>query len=164
MKSKVIIIALLFACAVSFTACSREKSSSDNQQPQEPAEIRDLVRMYFTDAAWRLPEPEYAYFSNIFDHQAFLRAHRDEMLKTLEIVDVTQTDKIAVAFVRYSVGSNVYREGVWMRRVDGRWRVCSSQYFSSFGDDPFNDGKPDEAKKLIKRLDDWEKDAKTWWR
>ena len=119
--------------------------------------------MYLAEVRWRLPEPEYENYSTILDQYAFVRQHRDEMLRTLEIVEVVETEKMGAAFVRYSVGAHIYRKGIWMRKVDGSWRVLLTQYISSFGDDPFRDGKPQEAKKLIKRVEEWEKDSENWW-
>jgi len=66
--------------------------------------------------------------------------------------------------VRYSIGATIYHDSVWMRKVDGKWRPAWNQYLSEYADDPFDDQKPDEAKALIKRVSDWEKQApKAWW-
>ncbi len=148
----VLLIVLIAACS----SAPRTISVSSSMTPDQ------LVRTYFRDVEWRLPEPEYMYMTSIYDRVAFVQAHRDEMLKTLEVVETKESANIGVAFIRYSVGTKMYRKGIWMRKVDGNWRVCQSQYFSTYGDDPFKDGKPDDAKKLIERVDEWEKGANEW--
>jgi len=86
------------------------------------------------------------------------------MLQTLEVVETAETDNVAVGFVRYSIGATIYRDAVWMRRIDGQWQPAWNQYFSEYEDDPFGDGKPDNAKALIKRVSEWEKQSpKSWW-
>ena len=159
----------LVVAALSVTlGCSDSRvpsaDASHRQAAQAPTSLTDLVGTYFKDAAWRLPDADEAEYAFLFDRPHFLRKHRDEMLKTLEVVETVETEKLAVSFVRYSVGTTVYRDSVWMRKFDGRWLISANQYFSEYGDDPFGDGKPDQAKALIKRVDAWEKEtANKWW-
>lgn len=53
--------------------------------------------------------------------QAFKIKNRSEILKTLEIAEVVQDGDYAVAFVRYSVGSDVFRNSFWLARVGDKW-------------------------------------------
>jgi hypothetical protein len=126
--------------------------------------LPELTTRYFAEFAWGVVEdPRLNPALSLLDRVEFLRIHRDEMVKSLEVVEIVETEKIAVALVRYSIGLSVYRDRVWMRRVDGRW-FASVAYFSEYAEDPFGDGKPDEAKALIKRVEAWEKaSAEKWW-
>jgi hypothetical protein len=125
--------------------------------------VADLSKAYLADLRWRLPDRDRDYLY-LVDRNSFLRLHRDEMLKTLEVVEAVETTNVAVGFVRYSIGATVYRDAVWMRKVDGQWRASSSQYFSDYEKDPFGDGKPEEAKALIKRVSNWKDESpKAWW-
>jgi hypothetical protein len=75
------------------------------------------------------------------------------MLRALNVAETVELEGIGVCFVRYSVGGNVYREARWLRKIDGAWFICSREYFSSYADDPFEDGNQQRAKKLIERVD-----------
>lgn len=145
------------------SGCSRSSSSIANSHSINTSTPQETAKSYVREFEWRLPEPEYAYLIDLQDRMLFLKAHRDEMVKTLEAVDFADDGNIGVAFMRYTVGSKVYRESIWMRKMDAKWTASSRQYYSTISDDPFGDGKPADAKKLISRADEWEKDAKEWW-
>jgi hypothetical protein len=140
------------------SAGSRPGSNAD------PKTVADVSRAYLGDVRWRLPGRETEDFAYLLDRPNFLRLHRGEMLKTLEVVDTAETSNVAVSFVRYSIAATVYRDAVWMRKVDGQWRATLNQYFSGYEKDPFGDGKPEEAKALMKRVSDWKDESpKAWW-
>jgi hypothetical protein len=149
--------------ALMSTSCSNIHESAgaavSYPVPKVPAE---LVKEYYRQVKWRLPEPQEAY-AYLLDEPNFLRRHREEMLRTLEIAETVETEKVGVCFVRYSIGSDIYREVTWLRKLEGAWFVCERQYVSSYGDDPLKDGKPDRAKELIKRTEEWEKNSKERW-
>ena len=92
-----------------------------------------------------------------------MRQHRDEMLRTLEVVETAELDSMAASFTRYSIGANIYRKVVWLRKVDGQWRVSQKTYFSEYSDDPGADWKSEKAKALLSRVKDWEEKSKAWW-
>jgi hypothetical protein len=128
-----------------------------------PRDRAELVKQYYREVVWRLPEKRYE-FLFLLDGPTFIAKHREEMLKTLEVVETVEADTLAACFVRYSVGGSIYRQVQWLHRIDGDWRVSQKSYFSSLADDPFNDGNPDRAKNLLKRVVQWEKDsAPIWW-
>jgi len=161
MKTAYIFCLTLVATALLPIGC---KSNASSPTSSDSKNIPEITKQYYREIRWGLPEDSFAKHAYQLDRYAFLRLHREEMLKTLEVVDTSQTDNIAVAFIRYSIGSTVYRDAVWMRKVDGRWLVCWKQYFSDYGDDPFGDGKPDAAKAVIKRVNEWEQESpKEWW-
>ena len=56
--------------------------------------------------------------------------NRNEILKTLEVVKVQTNGVLAVAFVRYSVGTKIFRETEWLRKVDGRYWFSTYLYKS----------------------------------
>lgn len=144
------------------TGCSASPASGPSGA--NPTDVADLSKAYFREVRWRLPEGGAEQFEYMLDRPNFVRQHRDEMLKTLEVVDTVQTQNIAVGFVRYSIGATTYHDSVWMRKIDGQWRPAWNQYFSEYADDPFGDLKPDDANALIKRVSDGEKEApKAWW-
>ena len=53
--------------------------------------------------------------------QAFKIKNRREILKTLEVAEIAQDGDYAVAFVRYSVGTEVFRDSNWLARVGDKW-------------------------------------------
>jgi hypothetical protein len=143
--------------------CSTAQAPAGRVTYAVPKSPVDLVKQYYRDVAWRLPERpfEYAY---IYDSANFLLKHRDEMLQTLNVAETVEVETLGVCFVRYSVGGNVYRDARWIRKIDGDWFICAREYFSSYADDPFGDGNPQHAKKLIERVDAWNKDSSPkWW-
>jgi hypothetical protein len=78
--------------------------------------------------------------------------------KTLNVAETVEVDSIGVCFVRYSLGGSVYRESKWLRKINGVWFISGNDFYS-FADDPFGDGNPVRAKKLIERVDAWKKDS-----
>jgi hypothetical protein len=158
---KLVALAFLIAVGTAMEGCSdAPRTSTPNSEPRT---VADLSRVYLGDVRWRLPDRDRDYLY-LIDRNNFLRLHRDEMLKTLEVVETAETSNVAVGFVRYSIGATVYRDAIWMRKVDGQWRATLTQYFSDYEKDPFGDGKPEEAKVLIKRVSDWRGESpKAWW-
>jgi len=158
--------AALFVAAVSAlvgAGCSGTAPSAHQIEYSVPKQPAELVKQYYRDVDWRLPEKKYE-FLFLLDGPTFIAKHRDAMLKTLEVVETAEVETIAASFVRYSIGGNIYRQVKWLRKVDGTWYVSQRAYYSSYGDDPFKDGNPERAKQLLKRTDQWEKDsAPIWW-
>ena len=158
---KIVVLVSLLATGVLMGSCT---SGSGSGQLNSAKDVASLSKAYFREVRWRLPERDTKDYAYLLDRPNFLRRHRDEMLQTLEVVETAETDNVAVGFVRYSIGATIYRDAVWMRRIDGQWQPAWNQYFSEYEDDPFGDGKPDNAKALIKRVSEWEKQSpKSWW-
>ena len=51
----------------------------------------------------------------------FLRRHRGEIDNSFSVAGAVVADSLAVGLVRYSIGSSVYHDVRWLRRVDGAW-------------------------------------------
>ncbi len=103
---------------------------------------------------------------SLFDDAQFFRAHREEIKKTLEVVEVMENGNLAIAFVRYSIGSDLYREVKWLRKVDSSWTINLGYYskYTDEEDDPVLKGKMDWLKKVIDKKDAWERDNEPiWW-
>lgn len=98
----------------------------------------------------------------IFDLSYFYRHNRNEISKTLEIVDVVECQRIGVAFMRYSIGTDIFREVVWFKKINDKWTICLSPSFYAFSDDPFLDGKPERAKEIIERAEKWKNESHNW--
>jgi hypothetical protein len=157
-------IGLVSLLVIGLLGASCSSGSGSVKSSAEPKTLPDLAKAYLGEVRWRLPGRDAEDYAYLLDRPTFLRLHRDEMIKTLEVVETPETPNVAVAFVRYSIGATVYREAVWMRRIEGQWRATLGQYFSDYEKDPFGDGKPDEAKALIKRVTDWKgQSPKSWW-
>jgi hypothetical protein len=93
----------------------------------------------------------------------FVRKHRDEVLKTLEIVEEIEVQKdVVLIFYRYSIGTDIAKKTQYMRKMDGVY-VPYSKYFSSYDIDPFKNGKPEEGKALLKKAEAWDDNENIWW-
>ncbi len=91
----------------------------------------------------------------LYASQAYRAAHRDEILKNLEVIDVSESEDYCIAFIRYSIGTDIFREAYWFGKVDEKWYRIP--YFSEY-----SDSKPaDEEwfKKMIDRKKKWEEES-----
>jgi hypothetical protein len=76
-------------------------------------------------------------------------------LRSLEVVDVSESGDHAIAFFRYSIGTEVFRDACWAGKVDGRWYLIAN--LSEYSSD-----KPKDAewfKKMLERRQKWEKES-----
>jgi hypothetical protein len=102
--------------------------------------------------------------AHLTDAQALIEVHGQEIRQTLEVVDVVTTEAVAISLVRYSIGPNIYKDSVWLRKVGSAWRYCSTPQFAVWSEDSFEDGQAERAKKMIGRAAAWEKEsARRWW-
>jgi len=102
----------------------------------------------------------------VFDGQKFFADNREEIRATLEIVDTLTVGDLGVALVRYSLGTDVYRSAVWMRKMDGLWWPSGSQYFSEYSDDydALSEDMQQRADSVITKVDAWKEESKkAWW-
>lgn len=98
------------------------------------------------------------------DRAAFLAMHREEIERTLDVSGVLGADSVSVALLRYSIGPDVYRDVLWLRRVGGEWRHVSMPRFAADTADPFADGQPDRSREIVRRADVWlAEGAPRWW-
>src|ERR1043165_3034128 len=50
----------------------------------------------------------------------FVRKHKDEVLRTLEIVEEVEVQKdVILLFYRYSIGTDIVKKTLYMRKMDG---------------------------------------------
>ncbi|MEX0663005.1 MAG: hypothetical protein WEA58_12575 [Balneolaceae bacterium] len=89
------------------------------------------------------------------DLDYWFKDNNEEIKSTLEVAEVLNADDISLALIRYSVGSNIFRDAVWLRNYNGKWTISSNQYFSTYDDDPFKDGNPERAEEIINKEDEW---------
>lgn len=100
------------------------------------------------------------------DNAYFISHHKDEILKTFEIVekDTIPGKDIVLVFYRYSVGADIVHETSYMKKIDDKWYI-HSHYYSSYDNDPFNNGNPIESKQLLEKKSKWENESKDiWWK
>lgn len=92
----------------------------------------------------------------------FLRKHKDEVLKTMEIVEEVEVQKdVVLIFYRYTIGTDIAKKTAYMRKLDGLYLPYYT-YFSQYDDDPFKNGKGEEGKALLKKADTWG-ESNIWW-
>ncbi|MCG7576200.1 MULTISPECIES: hypothetical protein [unclassified Halomonas] len=102
--------------------------------------------------------------SNMLAEVRYFNSARDEVVETLAVVDFLSSGEVGVALTRYSIGREVYRGSVWMREVDGHWYPSVTQWYSSYRDDPFDDGGGERAKEIIEAAEEWEEESpQQWW-
>jgi hypothetical protein len=100
------------------------------------------------------------------DNAYFISKHKDEILKTFEIVekDTIPGKDIVLVFYRYSVGADIVRETSYLKKIDDKWYI-HTHYYSSYDNDPYKNGKPIEGKALLEKKSKWEEESKDiWWK
>lgn len=76
----------------------------------------------------------------------------NEIQETLEVVKVRDEESTSAAFIRYSVGTKVFREVMWFQNIGER-------YARTF--DPYS--KITLSTALNEEIDEWEKGSATWY-
>ncbi len=97
------------------------------------------------------------------DQQYFVIKNRDEILGTLEVVDTMAVDQFGLSLVRYSLGPDVYRSAIWLRKIDDTWLSM----YSEFGDDytRLDPESQEQLNAMVEKADLWLKESKfAWWR
>ena len=103
---------------------------------------------------------------SLTDKAYFTAKHKDEILKTIEVVekDTIPGKDFILVFYRYSVGADIVHQTEYMKQMDGKWYIHPA-YFASYDDDPFGNGKGIEGKALLEKADKWRKeDENIWWK
>ena len=91
-----------------------------------------------------------------FDYY-ILNKYKNDALNSFKINDsifIENTDIISV-FYSYNLGTDIHREHVFVKKIDGYY-VLSNQHYNQYDDDPFKNGKPEDAKKMLEKIDDWQ--------
>ena len=140
-----------------FLSCSQQQ----RVQPlfdKENNSIDYLTKVYFSN---RYHFSELEGLDDLYDCSYFYQKNKDEILRTLEIVDKKELYNNAAVFVRYSIGTEFYREVVWFRKVGKVWKPRLNQFVSQYNDKYNLAGENTEsAQQLIGRAEEWEKDGK----
>lgn len=90
----------------------------------------------------------------VIDNAYYDWLHRDEILNTLEIVKIDTLEDRAAVFVRWTVGTNIFREGYMFRNVEGVWALTYDReiYFSDHDKEEWQN---DPRALFDKELQDW---------
>jgi len=97
-------------------------------------------------------------------HQIYRYENCDEIEETLEIIDVrtvaspVQGDSLSAAFLRYSVGTKVFREVLWLRRVGSRYARTDTRPPTA----P-KEGWGDEAAAVAREAQKWTEASAVWY-
>jgi hypothetical protein len=116
----------------------------------------------FIQNAWSPTEGE----PIVFDRTKFFEDNRDEILETFEVVDTLKLKNKGAALVRFSVGSDIYRSAIWVRKIDNSWLPSNNQGFSEYSTEYelMNDRMQSKADAIIKKVDKWEEESQdAWW-
>jgi hypothetical protein len=150
MSTKILAIIIV----IFFTSCNTKTNNGTEQFDYKKTAIGTLEELYKI----RMERP-YEYDARIY----YLRKHKDEVLKMLEVVEEVEVEKdVFLVFYKYSIGTETAKGTNYMRKVDGLY-IPYSKYYSSYSDDPFKNGKGEEAKALLKKSDEWSSNENIWW-
>jgi len=103
-------------------------------------------------------------WSQFEDVAYFYRTNRTEILKNLEIVELIENENVAIAFIRFSVGTSVYRNALWFRKIENKyWYIIN--YVSKYNaeDDNYLKDKMEWVEKMIDKEDKWEENSASMW-
>ena len=136
-----------------FCSCSgaNQQQSTDEFKPSKKSieTLKELLRMICKN--------------NIDAESAFLRKNENEILKTLEVLEEFECEsEVFIVFYRYSIGTTTVKNTKYLRKVDNFYYPFFRHY-STYGDDPFKNGKGEAAKKILKKAEDWKSDETIWW-
>ena len=164
MKRQVVYILPILILTSAFSACKQENTASraETLAPPLNQNMRQAT-IALIENLWKPAAGE----PIVFDGQKFFADHRSEIIETLEVVDTLTVGDIGVALIRYSLGTDIYRSAVWMRRIEDSWFPTGSQYFSKYSDEyeAFKNETKEQADKMIEKAESWEEESKkTWWK
>ena len=95
------------------------------------------------------------------------RTHRDEILKTLEIVRVEENIPFGMAFFRFSIGTVICRDSQAFHNLEGVWLPTYIPHFSEYSppEKTIHIEHIDFLKKMDEESDEWKKEQpKCWFR
>lgn len=84
----------------------------------------------------------------------FMAENSEEILETLDIADVSVAGDYAVAFYRYSIGTDIFRKSLPLRMVEGKWYSSHDWKYSS---NPPSD--EDWLSEVSSRIEEWEEQS-----
>lgn len=154
------IVFVLFSCQSSINPESVKSDEVKIRKAQAKNTIEGTLKEKF------LYELQYSVQVQLIDKEYFYSKHKDEIVQTLKIVETDSIPgtNIFVVFYKYSVGAEVAHETSYMRKLDGNWYLHLG-YYASYEDDPFKNGRGEEGKKLLKKIENWkDNDDNIWWK
>lgn len=105
-------------------------------------------------------------YGPLTDYKVFLNQHRDEILETIEIAETREVKEknVAIAYVRFSIGADIIRSTLWLRKLNGNWTktfINPAEYqYEYLG----YEEKTDELETIFEKIEEWEQDnPKVWW-
>ena len=124
-----------------------EKSQIDLLKEHQNAQKRyerpiDLIKHIYSE---RWTNKKGLYLEGLF-----WDTYREEILRTLEIVELNEENNIGIAFIRYSIGTKVFRTTEWLKKYDGKY-WCSGVLISSYNFDDY--GSPQGFESWLKSME-----------
>ena len=93
----------------------------------------------------------------------FMWENREEIKDTYEIVEVDSAAGVAAAFVRYSVGSDIFREVKWGEEYRGRWFPSYGSYGYFSEGSRFTSEQQKQLEEIDAQATEWENNGATVW-
>jgi len=151
------IVVFLGIYVISCVDGTKDNSSFDSRKLIPKPTIKETVNAYYQEKKCNPPADELVYRAETI----WELANCDEILETLETVRVDSVSGLVVAFTRYSVGGQLFREVLRLRAVEhpnlGRVYGRDFQLFSRYG------GNTTEAQRnLQEEIDKWEDASASW--
>lgn len=116
------------------------------------------------------------YYKNMYDWpyglttdlELFFHYNRNEILNTLEIIEIIEIKEkdLAIAFTRFSIGTDIVRRGLWFHKINDSWGKTQSDFFTYGAESIGYKEKDDkvEFEELLEKKEKWEEDnPDTWW-
>ena len=106
---------------------------------------RDVVAKYLSAIA----------NSKVVASNAYWASHYEEIMKSLEIADFSESGNYGIVFFRFSIGSDIFRGAIWVYKVNGKWYRSSDPY-SFLGPKPTD---KEWVEKMQAKKEEWEKNS-----
>ena len=103
-------------------------------------------------------------WSQLEDNAYFYRINRAEILNNLEIVELVEKENVAIAFIRYSVGTKIFRDAIWLRKVENKyWYIISYVSKYTAEDDSYLKDKMEWVEEMLEKENNWEENSAEKW-
>ncbi len=87
---------------------------------------------------------------------AYLTENGSEIMNTLEIAEVDESERHCAVFYRYSIGAKIFRKVEYLMKVEDKWYLAFDWEYS--------DNKPADSEwssEVMKKAEEWVKDSAT---
>lgn len=154
---------LFLFCGAVLLSCQSDIKQSEASSPPTEGEVkvvadtsvRATVRSYAA-TAWcgeGLSGAVLYQASSIYRYE-----NCEEVQETLEITDVRSAGAVTAAFLRYSIGTKVFRKALWFRKVGDKYAVTGDRPMTYSDEEDWSS----EAIELAEEADKWKKESATW--